>query len=114
MQDRKTLLEMILSYEDPDLLPDIRRDLEAYEWDSDEQLVVLTKENIISILERYLRSELTAKEVESWAEATDQRDDVKFGMDGDEDIIEFIGELANPIVPLAPEYAQKLIDELSR
>ncbi len=112
MHNRKVLLAAILRYEHPELLPKLRQHLKAYVWDSDEELVTLTKENIISILDRYLRSELTAKEVEDWADAIDQRDDVKFGMENDDDTIYIVGDLANPVKPLSPEYARSLIKEL--
>ena len=107
MCDRKSLLKTMLQYDHPGMLPELREALRAYNWDSDEEFVTLTKKDIHLVLDRYLRSELTSKEVEDWADAFDMRDDVGFE---DEDTIDIIGELANPVVPLTPEYARKLIE----
>ena len=114
MQDRKTLLEMLLRLQDPKALGRIMVNLREYSWDSEETLVNLTSDIIISILERYLQSELTAQEVEDWANAVEMRDDIEFGVDDDETIMNAIGELANPLLtePLTPKSAKALMEKL--
>lgn len=111
MQDRKDLLKTIISFEAPADLPGLKASLAEYEWDS-EELVQLTKQDIISILNRFLSSELSAKQVEDWADAIDMRDDVAFGDSGDEDTIYIVSELANPVSPLTRGFAEELLEEL--
>ena len=62
-------------------------------WDSDE-LVTLTVDHIQSVLERYVGGELSAAEVEHWADLIECRDDISY----DETIKELISELANPVL----------------
>jgi hypothetical protein len=114
MQNRKTFLETLLRFRDPKALKQIMTALREYGWDSEETLVNLTSDAIISILERYLQSELTAQEVEDWANAVEMRDDIEFGIDDDEVIMNAVGELANPVLtePLTPESAMALIEKL--
>jgi len=109
---REILLKQMLAYDDPRKLPELRRELGNYGWDSEEELVSLTREHIISVLQRYLNGQLTEKEVEEWADALDMRDDIRFGLDEDDDTVLFVSELANPISPITPSLAQKLINEM--
>jgi len=51
MRTREELLEKIIQYEDPAQLLQLKRELDKnYGWDGDEDLVQLTRDNIVSML----------------------------------------------------------------
>ncbi|MCK4945423.1 MAG: hypothetical protein KAS59_04090 [Alphaproteobacteria bacterium] len=74
----------------------------------------MTRKNIISVLERYLHSELTAENVEDWANAVEIRDDIEFGIKNEETVLDAVYILANPVLEgsLPPEMARSLIERL--
>jgi hypothetical protein len=87
-----------------------------FAWDSDEELVTLTRAHVGSVLERYVRSELSRDEVGAWAEAIEGRDDI--GLEaGHRDLLKSIlFELANAPIKrrLSPLLARKLVLDLGR
>lgn len=70
--------------------------LGALPWDSDEELVTLTPEHVIRMLERLLSGELTSGDLEQWANAIEGRDDIGLDADASDALKEVIFELANP------------------
>ena len=83
-------------------------------WDV-EPLVTLGASDIISILERFLRGDLSAEEVGIWADALEMRDDVDFGDDHATGVVTAVFELATEVVgarPVTPDVARELIAEL--
>lgn len=73
----------------------IAEQLRTFPWDGDE-LVTLTVDHIESVLERYVRHQLSADEVEHWANLVECRDDIAYDKDHGERVKEIISELANP------------------
>ena len=71
-------------------------DLAEFPWDIEAALVTLTARDVVSILERYLSGEITAKDVEDWAETLEVRDDVEFDEIPNEQVLEAVHFLANP------------------
>jgi hypothetical protein len=109
--DRAGLLAELLGYERP--LPDVLAALAAYGWDSDEPLVELKTSHIRHALDRYIRTELSAAQVEEWANAIECREDIAYepsSLAGDT-----IFELANPelALPLSPARVEELLLLLS-
>ncbi len=84
--------------------------LRAYGWDSDEELVLLSAADARRILERYLTGELSAQQVEYWAELLEMRDDVGFEERQSAELRRLISVLANPEInePLTPALAIRL------
>ncbi len=83
-------------------------------WDV-EPLVTLGRPDIVSILERYLRGELSADEVGIWADALEVRDDVEYGDDRENGVLTAVFQLANQgmgACPVTPQEARRLIAEL--
>lgn len=78
-------------------LDDLREELSAFPWDAEEPLFTLRRDHVTRILERFLGGELSAAEVEAWAETLEIRDDVGFGNDGSI-LKNAIFTLANPSV----------------
>src|SRR5579875_2879717 len=76
-------------------------------WDSEEELIGLTTEDVLGVLQRYLSGGLTAKEVERWANTIESREDVGFGAGDDELLRRFVFETANPQLAeaISPAYA---------
>lgn len=94
MEDRKSLLGNLVRFDLP--IEDSIAMLRAYGWDCNEVLVVLTPADAIRILERYLRGELTARQVAYWAELLEMRNDVGLEERWADELRRLIGLLANP------------------
>jgi hypothetical protein len=109
VEDRASLLRKVLSFEQP--LGDTLALLQAYGWDSDEELVVLTRQDASTILERYLAGSLTGEDVEYWAEILELRDDVGFEGAHSDDLKHLIFWLANPDIneALTPTLAIRML-----
>lgn len=111
---RRVLQELVSARGD---VPGLARELRRFPgWDV-EPLVTLEAADVISILERFLRGDLSADDVGIWADALEMRDDVEFGDDAENGVITAIFLLANEIVgdrPVTPERARELIAELKR
>lgn len=86
--------------------------LSRFPWDVEGPLVVLTRRHCVSVLDRLLRGELSAGEVEAWADALEVREDVEFeaGLVG-----EIVYRLANPALegPLTAAVAEQLRGRLA-
>ena len=112
MSGRAQLLANLLNVSRP--VGELVRELQAYGWDSDEELAVLTPSHIRSVLERYVDGQLSADSVAAWAEAIEGRDDVGVDDASSEKLNHIIFELANQNInrKLSPLLAQKFIQEL--
>lgn len=83
-------------------------DLGKFEWDSEVALVQLKAADLRMILTKFLNKEMTAEEVERWANAIECRDDVDYSQ-----VSEAIDVLANPLTrtPLTEDLARRLIQD---
>jgi hypothetical protein len=108
VEDRASLLQRIVRYELP--IEDTIAMLRAYGWDARAELVRLSATDALRILERYLSGELSAKQIEHWAELLELRDDVGFEDRSSGELRRLIFVLANPEVnePLTPALAIRL------
>jgi hypothetical protein len=86
---------------------DAQRRLRAFVWDSNDALVTLTVEDLLRLLDEYLRGNLTNGDVEQWANAVEGRDDVGFEENREAVIKEMVFQLATPEItaPLTPAAA---------
>ncbi len=114
MMNRAELLEKLLRLDGS--LSEIEKELQTFGWDSDDPLVTLRREDILSILNRYIQSVLTETDIENWANVIEGRDDIGFEQGQDKLIHDIVFELANPSLtqPLNVETAQILIDKLAQ
>lgn len=98
----------------PENLEQIRTALQQYDARREEDLVNLTRTQIIAILERFLKQSLTRQQVEDWADAVEGREDIEFGNDCDDITLDAIHEVANPEMEgqLTALKAKALIDRL--
>lgn len=104
MTERLQALDRLIHLSVP--LDKAMADLRKFEWDSESALVQLKASDLYEILTRFLDQEVTAKQVEEWANAVEGRDDIDYS-----DVSEAINTLANPITTksLAADSAQRLI-----
>lgn len=114
MKSRTQLLASLLSYDAP--VAQIAGELKKFPWDAETALVTLARENVIQVLERYLRGELEASKVEEWANAIEAREDISFEAGYEEALQEAIYQLANPLLtmPLTTELMQQIKKNLMR
>ncbi len=114
MIERKSLLEKLVGFDAKlaIILPLLRQ----FGWDSDKTLVILQREDIVSVLDRYLKSVLSASDIEQWANAIEGREDIEYEAGHGSTISAAIHELANPILTasLTIKNAKKLIGQLQQ
>lgn len=112
MQSRTQLLARLLDYTHP--LEQTVADLRQFPWDSEAALVVLSRQHIMRLLERYLRGELTESDVEAWANAIEGREDIDYEAGHGDVPQEAVHILANPVLtePLDRFSAGRLLDAL--
>lgn len=87
----------------------LARRLEQWLWDS-EPLIKLTRQHVISALQRYQSGDLSALVLEAWANAIEGRDDIEFE---DAKVGEAVHEIANPVLQgalteVAPDVLRRL------
>ena len=109
--DRARLIAELLGYERP--LRDVLADLAPLDWDSDEPLAELKASHIRHVLARYFQAELSAAQIEEWANAIECREDIGYESSSPEGDIIF--ELANPdmTAQLNPARAEQILRLLS-
>jgi hypothetical protein len=94
LENRASLLARVVRYELP--IEDTLALLRAYGWDSNEEVVVLTAADAVQILERYLGGDITARQVEHWAELLEMRVDVGYEERCSAELRRLLFLLANP------------------
>lgn len=112
--ERANLLRELLNLERP--LELIALGLKELPWDWDgPELVTLTAAHGLAVLERFLNGDLSADEVEEWANLIECREDVGFEPSRNAQLLELIHELANPLItaPLTDDMARTWIARLS-
>jgi hypothetical protein len=111
MNAREKILERLITFQQP--IDGIQAALATFPWDSETELVFLTPDNISSILRRYSAGDLGAKEIESWANMIEGRDDVGFGSH-QELTRDIMHELANPLLtqPFTPNRYEELLSRI--
>ena len=108
--DRLLVVRELIDFSRP--VESIQKELAKFEWDYDSDCVQLKKSNLTSVLKRYLNSELSALDIECWANCIEGRDDICYDA-GSEQIIEnLIYEFANPTLTqlLNSERAKTILD----
>ncbi|PYJ54799.1 MAG: hypothetical protein DME82_09910 [Verrucomicrobia bacterium] len=110
---RAELLRKLVEY--PPDIEAVAAKLREFPWDSEERLVCITRAHLMEILERFLVGELTAEQVERWADLLEMREDIEFE-DGRFGVPrEVFHELANPYLtePLTETSAVRMRSALA-
>ena len=107
------LLELV---EFPASLNEAKVRLSQYAWESEQELVLLRPEHVISVLQRFVRKEISAAEVEDWANLIEGREDIGLEARSEEMCSAAMHELANPLLTrqLTSESATEWIQWLER
>lgn len=108
MNERAAALTNLLAGVQP--VDALVRELSRFGWDSEKELVTLTSVHVVSILERYIKGELSSEYVNAWADAIEGRDDIGWER-GASHLKDAVFELANPALSrrLSPLAARRLI-----
>ncbi len=111
---RKELLSQLLARTRP--AAPILGELAEFGWDSDRDLVVLTREHLKEVLREFAQGALSADDVQTWAEALEAREDIGFEAGQDEILKCVVFALANPAIcePLSLQAANRILAQLSR
>ena len=113
MSRRADLLSRLADLrESPD---DLMAELRAFPFDWDEApLLVLSAEHFRGILDRYLSGDLSAAQLQAWAERLEGRDDVGFDPVETDRLVDLQFRLANPGINdvLTPTVAKAMRSEL--
>jgi hypothetical protein len=107
------VLRTLVEYSAP--LEQISAELLKHPFDTDECLFVITPAHMRSVLQRFLSRELSADQVEHWANLIEMRDGLEFA-DGEDGLSrECLHELANPLLtePLTRESAARMFSQLA-
>jgi len=82
------------------------RDLD---WDSDIELVVLTRRHVQAMLHAYEDGALSATDVTTWADGLESRDDVGFERGHEDELRQFLFEAATPEInePITLDFARR-------
>jgi len=117
--ERKRLLTDLLRLDTESLRQTVSA-LEKYIEDSlDEvKLVLLSRAQVISILQRFIKGEISGEDLYVWADALELRPDVDFGEEDDEGMVFYtVSEISTTYVlrgPITKEEAARDILELSQ
>jgi len=108
--DRETLVSELIGYSRKPA--EIVASLATYKWDCPTPLAWVAPKDIASILSRYVNSELSARDVEDWANAVEGRDDIGYDPSAVAGVT--LHELANPALvrQLNVQRATELIGQL--
>jgi hypothetical protein len=96
-------------------LNDLRASLQNFPWDCEHALVILRPDHICRAIERFLKDEVSAMDLEEWAEAVEGREDVGYFESQSEIISEALFQLSTPAanVPISKQIAGSWLHELS-
>ena len=91
---RKELIERVVKYDgDP---TSHFSELRTFGWDCEDDLVMLTKNDVVKVLSLFSSEQISAVKVRDWANFIERREDVELEPDNEKELDEAIFWLANP------------------
>jgi hypothetical protein len=96
MDDRLLVVKALVQLSVP--LDSIAARLREYEWDYEGQQVELGPGELVKLLERFLSRQLSAGDLERWANLIEGREDISYERESELLIGEVIHDLANPLL----------------
>ena len=115
MNRRAEILQELARFEKPQ--EPLLRELGSFGFDwTEEPLLVLKKDHLLCVIDRFLRAEISASQLQQWAENFEIREDVGFDERDEEQIKDVFFRLATPEInePLTQQTVQRMKDELTR
>jgi hypothetical protein len=115
MNRRAEILHELVRFEKP--AGPLMRELQSFGWDwkEDAPLLVLKKEDLLRIIDRFLAHEISAEQLHEWAENLEVREDVAFDKE-ERDLIDSVFFcIAVPEInePLTQESVRRMRAKLS-
>ena len=112
MTDRLEAVNALLTLSES--LDSVVRQLSQFEWDYESSPVILHSSHVIAALERFLSGELTAYEIEDWANLVECREDIEYAGMNQTLLEEAVFSLANPTLEgqLSSQVCTELLDRL--
>ncbi len=109
MKSRKQILLEIFNLESD--LNQLQDKILEYPWDSEMPLLVVSKDDLAKIMQKFISSDTLFLEVENWANLLECREDIQYQP---EELKEYIFELANPYLygEITKERLQEIVNEL--
>jgi hypothetical protein len=114
MNRRAEILQELARFEKP--AEPLLRELRTFPWDwSEAPLLVLKKDEFLRIIDRFLSCEISAGQLQEWAENLEVREDVAFDPKEAELLDDVFFRIATPEInePLTPEVVRRMRDELT-
>jgi len=112
---RAEILKELVRFESPS--EPLLRELQTFGWDwSGAPLVVLGKEDLLRIIDRFLTGKITAAKLQEWAENLEVREDVAFDEKSAELLNDIFFRIATPMInePLTHEVVQAMRNEIAQ
>jgi hypothetical protein len=108
METREDLLSKLIHFTAP--VEELGKKLSAFEWDSEDYLVTLTRIQISEVIKQFLNKKITAEELVEWANAVEMRDDIEYEPGHEKIIASSLFELSIPEInfPINEENLKKM------
>ena len=110
--DRRELLKSLVEMREP--VSGLLDQLHKFGWDSEQPLVTIAPQHIITVLGEYVDGRIESAAVQEWADTIHVRDDIGMDPIHEQSLRDVLHELANPFLvqPLTPSSAKRLIEKL--
>jgi hypothetical protein len=114
MINRSKILEDLISFSRP--IDTILVELNQLPWDYDGSPITLRSIHVTGVLKRFSAGQLTAQEIENWANLIENREDVDYEDINHDELESAIYRLANPILEgeLNLEVSSEILEEINR
>ena len=114
MIDRYVMLRDLVGFAKP--ISELRGLLGTFKWDFDGIPLTMTRRHLRDVIERYMKGEISAQDIEDWANLIEGREDMTFESRDDNLLSEIVYELANPELTeeLSYQRAKEIVDLLNK
>ena len=111
---RERVLHALLACQQP--LEKVLSDLARFGWDAERAVVSLNARHVVDVLQRFVRGDVSAQEIEDWANAIEGRDDIATDESASGVLAEAMFALANPALQgvLDVVSAKRWVERLQR
>ena len=112
---RAEILRELARFETP--IEPLLQELKSFGWDwSGAPLLLLTKADLFRVIDRFLAGQISAAQLQAWAENLEVREDVAFDEREAELIDGILFRIATPMInePLTHDVVQRMRDEITR
>jgi len=94
MNTHYQILQSLLDFDQP--LDALKKEIKTLPWDSEEEVIILKKDHLFKILEKFTNQQLDSDELSEWANLIEGREDIGFEEKDEEILKKIIFEMANP------------------